>query len=125
MKNILVLMTILSLSTANHAFARGFIGNPDRYPSIGLSFGYSFIDGNIDFPTNTIPPLQSVEEIMKKRDLTIDLRLPISHSLTIFGGFSFQDNEFSNGGNGFELKKERNLNGFGFRLGARYYFNRK
>jgi len=122
MKKIVILTATFILFSAHDTLARGFINNPDRFSSIGLSIGYGSIDGNIDLPTTV--PLQSAKAKEDTSDVTLDLRIPISHSLTIITAFSFLSNELSTGEDPFELKKNRRLDGFGLRIGARFYFNR-
>jgi len=120
-----IVALILFTSTSSFAGGLGYINNPDRYPSLGLSLGVTDMDG-----TNTrtfldnlgIPIRDSVSTAQKTQDLTLDLRLPVS--LTLYGAFSIISQELkSNEGIDF-FSNDGTVDGFGFRIGARYYFNR-
>ena len=84
----------------------------------------SALDGHIDFPQNTAPTVQSIDAKINAEEVTLYLRFPLSHSVTIFGAFSFIKNERSNGRNRIEFGKNSASEGNGLRFGARYYFNR-
>lgn len=127
-KRILFIITlILFTSTSSFSGGLSYINNPDRYPSVGLSLGMTDVDG-----TNTrtfldnlgIPITDSVTTARKTQDLTLDLRLPVSHEMTLYGAFSIISQELkSNEGLDF-FSNDGTFDGFGFRIGARYYFNR-
>ncbi len=129
MKNGIVVIIALILLTSASSFAGGpnYINNPDRYPSLGLSLGMSDVSG-----TNTrtfldnlgIPITDAVTTTQKTQDLTLDLRLPVSHEMTLYGAFSVISQDLkSNEGIDF-FSNDGTFDGFAFRIGARYYFNR-
>ncbi len=117
---VMVALIIISSSTS---FAGGFINNPDRYPSIGLSVGMTDLEGG---NTETIGATfsEAQETTLKTQDLTLDLRLPVSQEWTLFSAFSFFSQELTRDGTTALNGVNRDLDGFGFRVGARYYFNR-
>lgn len=109
-------------NTSSFAEGLGFINNPDRYPSIGLSLGMTDIDGD---DVQTLDALASTANATQKtQDLTIDLRLPVSHELTLFGAFSVISQTVTTDSRFPFQGQNQELDGFGFRIGARYYFNR-
>ncbi len=123
MKKIVLMVTLFVLVSSNHVSARGFVNNPDRFPSIGLSFGFSSLGGDAAFP-GVVPSTKIVGVDTQTKDLTLDFRLPVSHSLTIFGGISVIRDEFGIDVNSVNFEQDRELEGYGVRFGARFYFNR-
>ncbi|MFQ5596834.1 MAG: hypothetical protein ACE5GK_02170 [Nitrospiria bacterium] len=124
MKQRIILVAVFVLLGTNETFARGFINNPDRFPSIGLSFGLISIDGDLSYFNNgaLLTPKSSAKT--ESMDLTLDLRVPVSHSLTFFGAFSIQSDEATSNETTAFFGTDRDLFGYGLRLGARYYFNK-
>ncbi|GEM_PF-6757731 len=123
----LMIAMILMAGTSGFAAGFGFINNPDRYPSVGLSLGMTDIDGpNLRvFASNSpAPTTDAVNVTQKTQDLTIDLRLPVSHELTLHGAFSIVSQELTSNDGVAVFSNNGDLDGFGFRIGARYYFNR-
>jgi len=128
MKKRMVIIVGLILMTRASCFAAGFsfINNPDRYPSLGLSFGMVDIDGVNDRVLNAntaLPNTNSLSTSQKTQDVTIDLRLPVSHELTLFGAFSVISQALTSNDGNLVFSNDSTLDGFGFRVGARYYFN--
>ncbi len=121
----LALITVLILMIGRPCFAGGFVKNPDRYPSVGLSFGLADLEGTRSETTSgaSFGP-RSQNSGLKTRDVTIDLRLPVSHEVTLFGAFSVLSQETSQESAFLLDEADNNLDGYGFRIGARYYFNR-
>lgn len=117
---VMVALIIISSSTS---FAGGFINNPDRYPSIGLSVGMTDLEGG-NTETNTTLFTEAQETTLKTQDLTLDLRLPVSQEWTLFSAFSFFSKKLTHDETTALHGVNRDLDGFGFRVGARYYFNR-
>ncbi len=122
MNKLMILMAAFILMTATNVFARGFINNPDRYPSIGLSLGASKLEGDITTKTSPTPVIQSSD--LEMQDVTLDVRFPVSHQITLFGEFSFFNQESSTDRFGAFQGEDNELDGFGFRIGGRYYFSR-
>ncbi len=126
MKKLVLLVSLFLLVSSNDVSARGFVNNPDRFPSVGLSFGLNSLGGDTSFLINGagVPPAAATD--LETKDLTLDFRLPVSHSLTVFGGISVIRNSFSiNGQTPLALEEQnRELDGYGIRFGARFYFNR-
>jgi len=122
MNKLMILMAAFILMTATNVFARGFINNQDRYPSIGLSLGASKLEGDITTKTSPTPVIQSSD--LEMQDVTLDVRFPVSHQITLFGEFSYFSQELSTDSPGPFLGEESDLDGFGFRIGGRYYFSR-
>lgn len=94
--------------------------NPDRFPSIGLSYEGFGSEGELEVRGTAFK--QDVEE--STAFLILDSRLPLSNSFTL-------DIAFGLVGARSELKEtpalfgqETTQGGGYFRLGARYYFNR-
>jgi len=125
MKKRVLLVVLFLLVLSNNVSARGFVNNPDRFPSVGLSFGFSSLGGDASFPNSNVTPVAvPIGVDTQTKDLTLDFRLPVSHSLTIFGGISvIRDNLDIDGNSAFE-EQHRDLDGYGVRFGARFYFNR-
>lgn len=122
MKKFGFIVALFVLLSSNDVSARGFVNNPDRFPSVGLSFGFSSLGGDASFPTQSPTPPAGLD--IQTKDLTLDFRLLLSHSLTLFGGISVIRNEFAIEESAAHLEQDRELEGYGVRFGARFYFNR-
>lgn len=123
---IAMMATVIILSS-NSSFAGGFINNPDRYPSIGFSLGMTDIEGGNTETIGVNTPLpftEAQDTTLKTQDLTVDIRLPVSQAWTLFGAFSFFSQEMTRDGRTALNGVNQDLDGVGFRVGARYYFNR-
>lgn len=115
----MMLIAIVFYFSVCDALGAGFIKNPDRYPSVGVSLGVTNIDGSFANAASF-----NADSEIKTRDFTIDLRLPVSHELTLFGGVSVLKEEALLSNQNISFSERDDLSGFGFRIGARYYFNR-
>ena len=115
----MMLIASFFLFSVCDASGAGFLNNPDRYPSVGISLGVTDIDGSFA----NLASIKADSKI-KTRDFTIDLRLPVSHELTLFGGISVLKEETFLSNQKLNFREQNDLSGFGFRVGARYYFNR-
>ena len=104
------------------AWAGEFERNPDRFSSIGISIGLAGAGGDTTVKAGGASADQDVS--VGTFDLTIDSRIPVSNSMTLFGGFSVfaqsseADETVSLSGS------ETDLAGFALRAGMRIYFNR-
>lgn len=123
MKKMVSLVALLILIVSTDVSARGFVNNPDRFPSVGLSFGFTSLGGDASFPGVT-PAAAPVGVDIQKKDLRLDFRLPVSHSLTVFGEISVIIDEFTIDVNNINFEQDRESDGYGIRFGARFYFNR-
>jgi hypothetical protein len=72
---------------ANTALAARYEQNPDHLPSMGISVGLEGLTGTIDL--NPSSPQISQDSLLYRFDVTLDLRMPLSERLTLFGTASF------------------------------------
>lgn len=74
----------LFAARAEAAFER----NPDRVASIGLGIAFGGLSGD---STVFVAPLSAKQNVTQGLfDFGIDLRLPVSHTVTLFGGITFR-----------------------------------
>ncbi|TAL13960.1 hypothetical protein EPN95_04705 [Patescibacteria group bacterium] len=121
-KMILVLVALFVVGFSGLVFAGEFDKNPDHYPSIGISLGYTGFDGDLTATDSGFSTSQNIAS--EATDLTIDARIPVSESWTILGGISFIGAEDTATETASLLGAKVEAGGFSIRIGARYYFNK-
>lgn len=92
--------------------------NPDRFPSIGLSYAGSTIDG--EFTTAGLK--QDVET--KSGLLLLDTRLPLSNKLTLELGIGSMAVKQTGDENAVFFGSENDQSGSYSKIGIRYYFSK-
>jgi len=111
-------MVVLIASTAH---AGGFEDNPDRYTSIGISFGGS--RGSGDFTLKSAGFRASQDADVTGYGAGVDLRIPVSNSFTLMTSASVSSREDDFTETLVIIGAESDITIFEFRIGARFYFN--
>lgn len=117
-KMALLIAGILSGSVLN---AAEFKDNPDRFPSIGVFYQGGSESGDVTFKASG---LQASQDIKSSGDsITFDLRLPVSDTITLFGGISSTRSEFSGTETSVLNGQEGQSDGMSFGVGVRFYIH--
>lgn len=130
MKKYIILLTAL--------LAPGILGawefplNPDRFPSIGLRADIQTLDG---FRAETVVnaagqelPYRNTDEVQRDWRQSVDVRLPVTNSLTLNFGYDNVETEYyftrrsQSGGDMY--KEHRALDGYSYNVGFRLYLNK-
>ena len=83
----LISVLILTFIVASSSFAARFEQNPDHVSSMGISVGLGREGGALDVKSMGTPASQDFTADVF--EVLIDVRIPISESLTWFGGLSY------------------------------------
>lgn len=103
-------------------------GNPDRFPSFGVSFNNMELDGTryeTDLP-NSIGRTQSGPVSFNTYLVGADFRIPINRSMTLSLNYDHveTDSYYNRMGSGIEIFNEtKRMSGFKYGMGVRFYFN--
>jgi opacity protein-like surface antigen len=117
-KTIIASLLVLCAAAAQ---AREYALNPDRVPSIGLSLEGEGFEGETKYPSAGV---KQDSELGYSR-LTIDTRLPLSNSFTLELALGSVGRRFQADATPFIDSVDEKMNGGYFRIGGRYYFNRR
>jgi len=113
-----VAVSCLALSLASSASAWEKAKNPDRFPSIGLTYTGIAEDGEY----KTLGFTQDTE--LLSRSLVLDTRLPLSDSFTLNLGLGTTASEIEGEESAAFNADEFESSGALFTVGGRFYFNR-
>jgi hypothetical protein len=125
MKKLLILAVLLSSS----AFAYEVKDNPDRIPSVGLTYLGSFLKGDLTY--ESIAWSETPEYKQDTNAFLADLRLPVTSNLTVEvgGGFTKMKIDSIDGSlislspvTAIADRTSADLTGPTIKVGARYYF---
>lgn len=121
MRIVCVPIMISLLLSAVKVFAQ-YADNPDKYPSIGISLGYVPQTGDLRATAGVFSATQDAE--ITQHDITLDFRFPMSNSTTLFGAVSQGNIVVDYTETPLLAGSKTDVSGLGFRIGARFYFNR-
>ena len=121
MKNFM-LVALFVIGFSGLAFAGEFERNPDRFPSIGLTLSLAGESGTATVKQTGFSANQNISS--GSGSLVVDLRAPVSNSLTLFGAIGLTGSSLT--ADETNLLSGQDIRGGGFILsvGIRYYMNR-
>lgn len=123
----IIIATILTVMAASPIHAWEMKNNPDRFPSIGLNYSQTSLDGTIehyDRPSFGVNNYNPGKEDKQRSLVGADIRLPMTDQLTFTLGYSrsyeYSDMEY----NTEDLQHSTALKGYKMDFGVRFYINR-
>lgn len=117
LKNVIKLFVVTGLVFPSFALGAGFEKNPDRFPSIGLTYSGSNQKGQY-----RIADIEQDINI-ENGSLILDVILPVTDSVTLNFGLGGVGSKVDAESTRLFYPSETKSNGGIFILGARYYFN--
>jgi hypothetical protein len=107
---------------AGTAFAAEFDRTPDRFTSLGLTVNLTGASGDNTISSGGASASQDTASGLA--GLEVDLRVPVSQSVTLSGALAVFGTGSEADETGLLTKQEINEGGVSLTLGMRYYFNR-
>jgi hypothetical protein len=93
--------------------------NPDRYPSIGLSYLGLFQTGDLSFMTGTGTTSQDIDNTDNR--IFADVRFPMTDSVTLTGGVGYAAAQATADETSTLSGQDQDLSGFLVGVGVRFY----
>lgn len=112
------ILIVIIIAATSPAFAWEHPNNPDRFPSLGLSYTGVSEDG--DYKTQGFS--QDIES--SSGALILDTRLPLSNSFTLSVGLGAVGTNVKGESNAVFAADELDTSGGLFTISGRYYFNK-
>lgn len=103
------------------ASAGEYSGNPDRMPSVGLNFAGNAEDGDVTVFGSSASAKQDVKAA--NAAFIVDLRMPISNSVTITGAIGSIASRFEAPETTLLLGQKSETSGISFSVGIRFYIH--
>jgi hypothetical protein len=116
MKTLIAIAALLLSPVVSSAWE--FQKNPDRFPSLGLTYTGTEEDGDY----NALQSFQDVEG--KRKSLILDTRLPLSNSFTLSLGFGKASTHVIGLESPYYNANDLNTSGTTMVISGRYYFSR-
>ncbi len=134
MKRALLLFVVMGLSSVAHAISGWeYTGNPDRFPSLGLSYNRTILDGKYYADTYNNTWNVTNGNTFEGSNVVIDGRFPLSDYLTLSvgGGYSAldlntRDNTVANIGGTlyqYNVPIKNSMTGYNVNVGIRWYIH--
>lgn len=93
--------------------------NPDRVPSIGLTYAGMAETGDVTLNAGSATAKQDIENV--NGQFLLDLRLPVSDNVTFNGSLGFIGSEFTADETPLLNGQKSSMSGVGFSVGVRFY----